>query len=630
MKRFFGRGNAGRLTALGLIICLVSMYGSNLIQTDFGKVVLKPLRVEADSGHLLAANLYVPPGAPPETPAPAIVIAHGWFNNKEVMDLYAVEYARRGYVVLSIDMYSHGNSQALDNVTLFERAIGMYDAVKYVATLPYVDRGNIGVTGHSNGGWACNLAVLQDNKYGTNLISNVYLISKDADYVDEEDNYINTYGGRNVGIFAGTYDDYFFVEYQFSKAFIEGKINGDPITSAPDFLKTDIAKSFALFGQDPAGMREDVEPGRIYEATIDGVVSTRSIDVANQIHCQAMLSTDAVGYGVKFFERVMPSSRPLPPDDQIWPIKTFFGVLGMIGFFTFVIYLALLLTRTGPFADLSAAEPVELRPAPTDSAGKKWLLVCLLINLVFPIFSAVELVRLRVGFGVGSTWTQQLPYYMAMWALVNCVVILLTLIMWYYAYGKKVGVPMADYHGTTTVRKFLKSLVVALAAVAAGYLVVFFANYAFNTDFRFWRWAIRSFDADRALMVLKYAPAFIVFWVLNSLLINCLNYNQLFGKSWWTNTFVWALVNMAPAFLIMVYGYCYFFATGYSPNIGGAAETPDWLTSAVPVLFISTFFSRKLFYETRNPYIGGFLNGLIMAGINCATAITIAGAGVGA
>ena len=91
-----------------------------------------------------------------KTPAPAIVTSHGWYNNREMQDMNFVEYARRGYVVMSIDMYGHGNSDTLYTPEIAPHATGMTDAVKLMAALPYVDKTKIGITGHSNGARAAN------------------------------------------------------------------------------------------------------------------------------------------------------------------------------------------------------------------------------------------------------------------------------------------------------------------------------------------------------------------------------------------------------------------------------------------------------------------------------------------
>ena len=155
---------------IALVLCLISCIGASAVQTSFGQVTIRDLRFETASGHQMSALLLIPDTATPETPAPAIVCSHGWYNNREMQDLNYVEYARRGFVVLSIDMYGHGNSENLPNGTWWEpenNANGMYDAVQMMATLPFVDASRIGVTGHSNGALASRTAVLLDNEAET-------------------------------------------------------------------------------------------------------------------------------------------------------------------------------------------------------------------------------------------------------------------------------------------------------------------------------------------------------------------------------------------------------------------------------------------------------------------------------
>lgn len=105
--------NAKFWVAVALIICLISSIGAYVVQTNSGHVTIKELSVETESGLLLDALLLVPETATAENPAPAIVTSHGWFNNKEMQDLNYVEYARRGYVVISISMYGHGDSEII-------------------------------------------------------------------------------------------------------------------------------------------------------------------------------------------------------------------------------------------------------------------------------------------------------------------------------------------------------------------------------------------------------------------------------------------------------------------------------------------------------------------------------------
>ena len=49
-------------------------------------------------------------GVSAESPAPGVVYIHGYQNNRETSDAYAIEMARRGFVVLEIDAIGRGNS----------------------------------------------------------------------------------------------------------------------------------------------------------------------------------------------------------------------------------------------------------------------------------------------------------------------------------------------------------------------------------------------------------------------------------------------------------------------------------------------------------------------------------------
>ena len=149
--------NARFWVVIALILCLVSSVGASLVQTNGGSVAYHDMTFVTDSGHELDALLLVPESATAETPAPAIVVSHGWYNNREMQDLNYVEYARRGYVVIAISMYGHGDSEVIASNTWWDdvnNANGLYDAVKYLARLPFVDASRIGVTGHSNGALA--------------------------------------------------------------------------------------------------------------------------------------------------------------------------------------------------------------------------------------------------------------------------------------------------------------------------------------------------------------------------------------------------------------------------------------------------------------------------------------------
>ena len=82
----------------------------NAIQTS-GGVILKDVRFAGDNGLTQSGLLYVPSSATAAKPAPAVLASHGYINTREMQSPFAIELARRGFVVLAMDMTGHGYSE---------------------------------------------------------------------------------------------------------------------------------------------------------------------------------------------------------------------------------------------------------------------------------------------------------------------------------------------------------------------------------------------------------------------------------------------------------------------------------------------------------------------------------------
>ena len=57
-------------------------------------------------------KLYTPKTATAETPAPGVLLLHGYQNDHETCAAYAIKLARRGAVVLCLGEYGHGSTTA--------------------------------------------------------------------------------------------------------------------------------------------------------------------------------------------------------------------------------------------------------------------------------------------------------------------------------------------------------------------------------------------------------------------------------------------------------------------------------------------------------------------------------------
>ena len=81
-----------------------------------------------------------------------------------------------------------------------------------------------------------------------------------------------------------------------------------------------------------------------------------------------------------------------------------------------------------------------------------------------------------------------------------------------------------------------KRQVLAMLTCGLAFLILFFADYFFQTDFRLWVLTMKGFEADKVLIGLRYLPLFLIFYVVNSVAVNCFNYNTIGGRKGWGNT----------------------------------------------------------------------------------------------
>ena len=196
----FFKKNKKSLLTLGISLgsILVSSFFGSLIQTRGYSVKVTDLRDETRSGEFYNAAgevvegvtvkgtvksgiLYMPKDASEDHKLPAIVLTHGYLNNRELQMPNAIELARRGFIVLAVDREGHGNYENENNQNALMATNGLYDSAKYLYTLPEVDKTKIGITGHSMGGYTTAMALYTDATtvyYGQPCIKPAEIIPK--------------------------------------------------------------------------------------------------------------------------------------------------------------------------------------------------------------------------------------------------------------------------------------------------------------------------------------------------------------------------------------------------------------------------------------------------------------------
>lgn len=581
---------------LSLVVMLVSSIGASIVQSSGGAVTIKNMSWETGSGQTMSALLLVPKGASTTDKRPGIVLAHGWWNDKEMQDSNYVELARRGYVVLAIDMYGHGSSSDMVPGHELDNATGMYDGVKEIASLPFVDTSKIGISGHSNGARAANLAIPLDDAAPKQLIRSVYLVDNDPIYTDAKGKFVNYYGNRDVGLQADQYDEFFFRSY--SKT-------GQETMSPREYIHTPQAQAFLNFG--PASTTTRVS-FKEYTKTVDGRTAIREINNPAQTHPWGPASKQEVTSLLTFFDSSLGTPHPIAATNQIWQVKEGFNALGLVGFAVFLVAFAKALLGTRFFAGLRSTEQVPL--VSRDRRGHAWFWGALVLSAVI---SAASYLLLSQNTAISTiAYTQALPlvpqgavWFIALWAGVNGIASLVIMIVSYLLFGRKQGVSLRGSGILPGWKTFGKSILVAAITVAAAYGIVFTLAYFFTTDFRLWVLAIPTFTPDKLWPAFLVVGYFVVYFVFNSIAINSFNRFLIFGREW-GNTAVLALFNGLAPIVLAAYQYVHFFITGdLAPGFAGIFSI--WLFPVIVILPVAAIVTRKIYRATNNPYIGGFI-----------------------
>ena len=161
MGKFTNKTTAGakRLFALLAVLILVFSGFAHVLATNFGHVKIEQINIDS-RGALLDGELYYPVGTTDEDSLPAVIVTHGAGCTHKGMNSYAMELARRGFVVFAVSANGSGISEfpQRDEIGAGEKDYdarntpgGLHDALDFVRTLKFVDQTRIGMMGHSQG-----------------------------------------------------------------------------------------------------------------------------------------------------------------------------------------------------------------------------------------------------------------------------------------------------------------------------------------------------------------------------------------------------------------------------------------------------------------------------------------------
>jgi len=569
--------NYTRLLTVSLLLVLLGSLLASLVQTNFGAVEVRDVRFAGSNGLMISGLLYIPEGATAETPAPGVVAIHGYINSRETQTGYAIEFARRGYVVLASDQTGHGYSDP----PAFANGFGGPDALAYMRTLDFVDKNNIGLEGHSMGGWASVIAasVIPDGYQAIML----------------QGSSTGTYGApdgtptfpRNMGLVFSKYDEFAGLMWLTPRA--------------QDIMTTDKLK--AVFGT-----TEPVEVGRLYGSIEEGTARMLYQPVTN--HPGDHLSRVAIGDAIDWFQQTLQGGNGLAPGDQIWFWKEIGTLVALIGMVMSLFAFGALLLRTRFFGVLR--DPL---PENKGIAGPGWWLGALLTAAI-PALTFFPLQHLAdAPWTASALFPQNLTTGIMFWALGNGLITLVLFLLWHFLLNKKTNADADNYGLTWRERlngsKIWRSFLLALAIAAFGYLQLLLVDFFFKTDFRFWVLAIKPLSPLQFRIFLGYLIPFTLFFLMLGVALNGqLRRNVKMGAAMWINI---AMV-VAGIVVLLLVQYIALVSTGLM-----AIPAEPLLTIVayqfVPLLAIVALITTFFFRKTGRVWTGAFLCALLITWI---------------
>ncbi len=409
-----------------LMVIVVSSLSASLVQNSFFSVKVSTVSFETERGEL-AGLLYMPRGVDADNPAPAVILTHGYLNNKEMQEEGAIELSKRGYVVLAFDMYDHGDSSYLDAQFSFY-TYAVYDAAQYMYDQDYVlkdaaGNGMIGVSGHSMGGFSASYSVIWDEMdFATNgyrKIAAELPVGSDFRYIFVPDP-ISYIGPRSAGTIAAHYDQFFFDNDSGLTGSVRYK----------DFVTDSVGLAF--LGRTAEGT---AEAGVWY----DEAGGQRVIYTPDETHPQNTWSLESTGYTIEFFEEAFTYQLGLHADlgtlesygvttgttGQSWWLKELFTLIALLALIAMIFPLFALISKLPVFNkvySLQAANAEVKQEVKSENAAEKSIVKAIVIifaTVLSAYYIKVFMDRSAVELGVLSDIT----LYLAALALFATVAI---------------------------------------------------------------------------------------------------------------------------------------------------------------------------------------------------------------
>lgn len=557
-------------------------------------------------------RLFVPSSATAENPAPGIVVCHGGTNVLELQMPFYVELARRGFVVISMDMSGHGETDnAIGSMTA--NSNGMLAAVEFLMSMPEVDPENIGVTGHS---------------FGNNSCVNTLAVLNTPDSTQRVKAWVDGDGLRYLASVTPDIAEGLYLTIGVAKYGETNMPNGYAFLSGPTAMNL-----LGIFSPSFSGDAAENNQWYTSSGPVDIPAAGTALDTDGGLKIvqykgthpmwHFSLPTTAIAINGFYESLGVPAGRSyIPANKQVWPLEVCFELLGLLGFFLLLFPVVAILADSKLFSRIKRSYP-EGDALPAFKSGRTAIITILTIVacMLFSYFSYAWLGKFNDVGPDGPSLFNANAYpaegmatnFVGLWTLICGAFTLVMILVNYGAqwlFGKKDREKLGNPFGSLaadSASQFLYTILFAVVVVAILYIPVVIASLVFKADFRICTLAVQI-GRLRWLptIILRYLPLWLMFYVPYA----AMNSNTRFkDMPEWLSTLICALANGIPLTIFLFVQYSNIFSKGtvmpYNSMAGLIAFT------LIPVLAFAAVSSRYIYKKTGSAWAAGTINGLI-------------------
>jgi hypothetical protein len=474
------------------MIALILMLGGSLlgsfINTGAGAATVKDVKIRGTDGYIISAYLYTPKTASPDKPAPGILMFHGLNNQKNYMSNTALEFARRGYVVLSADMTGHGLSNGANG----ENGYGGIEALNYLLSQSVVDKSNVGLVGMSQGGFG-------PVTIAANAMPDAY---KSIFYMESE---CSAPGSPDISPCVNLKNIAFNIGTVTELAGMVLVGSGPQVTTSPVV-------------QPVFNTEEPINVGQVYGSIADG--TARILYQPWENHPGSTDAPAAIGNAIDWMQQTLEGGTGLAPAKQIWGWKLFGTAIALLGAFLFLFPMGSLLLESTYFKSLA-----ETVPEYKGFKGTGWVIAALITTALGPLLYVWVFQNMFFAAWVtpNSLWPQNFTNIYMVWSVLVGVIAIALILVNHFVFTKKQGATAANYGLTTSGmgvewNKIWKALLLAILVLLPVYVILVFTTSVLKMDFRAWVVALMPMTSTRFSAFLGYLIPFAIYFVPQGIL----------------------------------------------------------------------------------------------------------------